>query len=579
MNRPPARGDDRRTASARRTVAVAAVLLALPALIAACGGEPHPAVTRQYSSPAAVRLHGDWRPPAGAALSGVLKAPGGPYLLDRWGRVVVLHGVNAVEKRPPYVLTVAPGKPWNFDAADARRIAALGFDVVRLGVVWAGLEPGHGRVDDPAVCAAGPPGNPHEFNRRVADAYLAKVARTVDLLGRQHVYTLLDMHEDLYAAAFTGEGAPTWAVCTGSKPIVLASGRWSRNYADASLGVAVRHFWSNDVVGNLQGQFDLVWRTVAHYFADNPWIVGYDPLNEPFSPEVSAVRSALPSVQSVELATELECFYTGRADPGVEAAGRPALGCPPHDPRVGLVPTIEAADPHHLVFVEPDIYGVPHATPSMLGPMPFPRLVFNFHDYCSARSPVTGDPTTLDACVGQELQSLSRLEQERPLLATHAQPGGPPAFMSEFGATRDRALVQQLTEAADPYALGWAYWSWKYYDDPTGSADEALVGLHGRLSPTAAALSATYAQAIAGTPMSVSSTPLSGQFDLLYAPTPGTGAPTLLDVPGSRLYAHGYCTLVQGGSIESPPGARHLVVANTAGATRVDVTVSAGRCP
>ncbi len=47
------------------------------------------------------------------------------------------------------------------------------------------------------------------------------------------------------------------------------------------------HFWNNDVVGNLQGQFDLVWQTVANYFKNNPWVVGYDPYNEPFETETT----------------------------------------------------------------------------------------------------------------------------------------------------------------------------------------------------------------------------------------------------------------------------------------------------
>ena len=45
---------------------------------------------------------------------------------------------------------------------------------------------------------------------------------------------------------------------------------------------AYSHFWDNDVVGDLQGEFDAIWTRVAAHFRDNPWVIGYDPFNEPY---------------------------------------------------------------------------------------------------------------------------------------------------------------------------------------------------------------------------------------------------------------------------------------------------------
>ena len=131
-------------------------------------------------------------------------------------------------------------------------------------------------------------------------------------MAAAHVYTLLDMHQDVYNQAFRGEGAPAWAVCTDDSrcPPSPAGGR--RNYRNASLDVAVAHFWTNDVVGDLQGQFDRVWAVVARYFAHNPWVVGYDPYNEPFEREVT-------STDARQFRHALECFYTGRVHPGTLA--------------------------------------------------------------------------------------------------------------------------------------------------------------------------------------------------------------------------------------------------------------------
>ena len=50
----------------------------------------------------------------------------------------------------------------------------------------------------------------------------------------------------------------------------------------------------------------------------------------------------------------------------------------------------------------------------------------------------------------------------------------------------------------DAQQVGWTYWAWKYYGDPTGSADESLVMADGRLRSTAFVLSRTYPQAVAG---------------------------------------------------------------------------------
>ena len=284
-----------------------------------------------------------------------MTSPGGPYIYDSKGRMVLMHGTNVVYKHAPYIAYPDPGEPWNFSPSDAARMQRLGFNVVRLGIEWQGLEPGSGGPNQPQICTPGTPGNPDEFNKAVADAYLKHVAATVQLLSRYGIYTLLDMHQDVYNTLFRGEGAPNWAVCTNGVPIVPLAGRWSNNYANPQLDAAVGHFWANDVVGDLQGQFDLAWKTVADYFKDNPWVAGYDPYNEPFSTETQIASESTFTGQ-------LECFYTGAAHTGFLANGQSPLQCPPDDPSNGVVASIQSVDHNHLVFVEPDIYWVPGGT-------------------------------------------------------------------------------------------------------------------------------------------------------------------------------------------------------------------------
>jgi len=522
--------------------------------------------------------------PAGAAsaggsastpyLNGVISVNGPnfafpePFLFDSEGRAVLLHGVNAVYKRAPYELYAAPGKAWNFDAADARAMARLGFNVVRLGILWQGIEPGTLGPNNPAICTPGTPHDPGQWNSSVADAYLARVEQTVNLLGRYHIYTLLDMHQDVYSQLFRGEGAPAWAVCTDGHPIKALPGRWSNNYANPGLNAAFQNFWNNDVVGDLQGEYDRSWAAVATAFAGNPWVIGYDPINEPFTTRLSPTPTTF-------IDTQLECFYTGLAKPGI-IDGQPA-DCPPDDPEQGVIASIETADSRHLIFREPTIFAS-HGLPNEVGAMDFPNLVLNFHDYCSFRSGVTGNPYDLTACLSQEDRTFFLRTGERSSVVSNPQPHGLPLMMSEFGATQSASLIAGVTATANQAVSSWIYWSWKYYDDPTGSSSEAMVNDNGTLRPIARALAQTYPQAVAGSPLLIVFNPRNGAFYFSYTSNGAITAPTLIWMSLRYYYPSGYCATASAGSITSAAGAQVLKVQNPPAGGPIVVRVHAGQC-
>ena len=505
-----------------------------------------------------------------ATVSGRITAPGGPYLYDSRGRIVFFHGVDAVYKYAPYELYPDPKKPWNFSVADASLMARLGFNVVRLGMTWSGLEPGTAPANDPAICGAGAPGNPHQFNQAVFDKYVANLTKTVDLLARFHIYTILDMHQDVYNQIFEGEGAPDWAVCTNGVQSTDPPGRWSLEYGTRAAGVAFSHFWHNNVRGDLQGQYDQVWADVAHAFKGNHWVLGYDPFNEPFS--TSLIRFG-----DAHFDAQLECFYTGTAHIGAPSHGARPLRCPKDDPAQGVVPTLERSDPNHLIFDEPDNYAS-RGLPTYLGSMDFPNLVYNVHIYCGARSPVTGNPTHVDACADQEEHSLAVRQSDRPAMASPAQPNGPAWMVTEFGASSDPPLLASITTALNARQVSWIYWAWKYYGDPTGSADESLVMADGHLRSTAYVLSQVYPQAVAGTPLRFSFSPETDVFDMAYVPNHRIHAPTLVFVPTQVHYRHGYCARTTGASVTSARGSDLLQVRNDRNGSRVTVEVTPGRC-
>jgi endoglycosylceramidase len=502
-----------------------------------------------------------------------MSSPGGPYIYDSKGRMVLMHGTNLVYKYAPFIAYPDRGEPWNFDATDAARMQKLGFNVVRLGIEWQGLEPGSGGPNQPKICAPGLPSDPHEFNATIAQQYLSHVAATVKLLSRYGIYTLLDMHQDVYNTLFRGEGAPNWAVCSDNVPIVPSGGRWSNNYANPQLDTATGHFWANDVVGDLQGQFDLAWKTVAGYFKNDPWVVGYDPYNEPFSTETQTASESTFTGQ-------LECFYTGKAHTGFLADGATPLTCPSDVPDDGVIAAIQSVDHRHLIFVEPDIYWVTGGNiPSQLGPIPFQRIVFNFHVYCGQRSPVTGNPSNLLKCLQEEYSAAAEQDVTRLSMSSQYQSNGPAMFLSEFGATTSTALAGFDTEWAGLDEIGWAYWAWKYYNDPTGSSAEGLVLLDGSYSPIVNELARTFPQEVAGIANSVLFNPFTGAWGLVYTPTLSARGQTIIAIAASQHYPNGWCAAVKGGRITSQPGATRLTIQTTGRPLQIYVSVTAGACP
>ena len=191
---------------------------------------------------------------------------------------------------------------------------------------------------------------------------------------------------------------------------------------------------------------------------------------------------------------------------------------------------------------------------------------------------MTGNPTDLTACAKQEIRALRRRSEDRSELASAAQPNGPAWFVTEFGASSDPTLLATLTAEMDTQQVGWCYWSWMYYADPTGSAAESLLMADGRLRSTARVLSRAYPQAIAGIPISFSFSPSSDVFRLSYVPNHRIKAPTVVFVPTQVHYPHGYCATSQGARVTSAAGSELLELRNDRTGHRVTVSVTPGRC-
>ncbi len=517
--------------------------------------------------------------PVGWAGAGIVQAPGGPYLADALGRRLELHGVNLVAKcgggarsttalgtpcvgpaqgpRLAYVLSPAARDPGRrFTPADARTLARLGFNVVRLGIIWEGLEPGRAGPNDPRYCAAhrgGAPfpslGRADPYDPATVRAYLARTDRIVALLSAAGIRVVIDMHQDAWGSVFAygqgptpwnGEGAPAWATCTGPAPYTLPV-TWGEADGAPAVQTALHHFWANDVRGDLQGQFARVWQAVARHYRGDADVIGYEVVNEP------------NDFVSPRFDSELQCDYGGPAhEPRSCAAGRPAAL------RNGLIGAIQAADPNHVVLFEPSgatNYGAPE-TIGIAEPLRFHGLALAFHMY--------GSPATL----------LPSAMRERGLTRT-GQPGGPPAIMDEFGASNDAIGTAATVSRAGAANLSWTYWSAMQLHDPTAADPfEGLLDQQTRqpYPALARALAVPYPWATAGRPGPQSFDPARLRFHYSYTVATAIRAPTEIAVP-RYAYPHGYAVRAVGARVVSRRDAAVLELAANRGAARVTVTV------
>ncbi len=186
--------------------------------------------------------------------------PQGMQLKDEQGNPVLFRGINLIDKGT----RTAGG--WRFipDWPDdlMQRFADMGINVVRLGILWAALEPEPGQFDE---------------------EYLAFIDRQLDLAEAAGIAVYLDMHQDLYAQAYS-DGAPDWAVLT-DKPYAKTA-LWSDAYLfSEAVQESWDAFWMNapvPVTGmGLQDHYARLWRTVAERFHGHPALLGYDIINEP----------------------------------------------------------------------------------------------------------------------------------------------------------------------------------------------------------------------------------------------------------------------------------------------------------
>jgi len=261
-----------------------------------------------------------------------------------------------------------------FTDQDAQFLASIGVNSVRISFSYKHFE------DDDAPFVIKPEG-------------FAYLDRAVDVCARHGIYTILDLH------AVPGAQNQHWH---SDNPT-----QWA-------------HFWSQQ---QFQDRVVNLWEHIAEHYRGNPWVAGYNPINEP-------------------------------ADAHGDTIG-------PYYARIERA--IRAVDPEHILFLDGNRYSTQF---DQLGD-PLPQCVYTVHDYALPGF-VDGGPypgMSRGRYVDREAVEATFLERTAYMRDT-----GTPIWVGEFGPVytgdplrdedRYRLLEDQLA-IYEQYGASWTLWTYK----------------------------------------------------------------------------------------------------------------------
>lgn len=449
----------------------------------------------------------------------------GRWITDEQGRVVLTQGVNEVEKNPPH----APDAI-GFGADDAAFLQREGFTSVRLGVIWAAVEPEPGKYDD---------------------AYLARIKKSVDVLHRHGIAVLLDFHQDMVNPRFQGNGWPDWAVLDKGAPNVVEAGFPGNYFFNLGVKNSYDSFYENRPASDGTGIADhyaSAWAHVAGSFRDTPGVMGFDLFNEPF-PGNRFVGCLLPG------------------------------GCKEQDARLSevqqkAVDAIRGVDSQTTIYYEPMQFfniGIPTRV-SLKGR----NLAMSFHDYCTSQAVLHN----YFGCKGPDSSVFANAEKQS---ATYRHG----LLLTEFGATTAQDVLRSQTDLAMKNRVGYQYWAYTGGDPTTaGPGDEQALVFDPEREPADGnvdwkkldAVAVPHPGRVAGTPGKYAYDRDARTFTLSYTPEKVSGGAfrkgsvTTVRVP-AHSYPEGYTVSAEGARVTSKSDAGTMTLALEPGADEVQVSV------
>lgn len=323
------------------------------------------------------------------------------FVTDYDGRILIFHGINVISSAKSDPLRVGGTTKDDFLRISKR----WGFNAVRLLIFWDGIEPQRGQYDQ---------------------EYLLRVRQRLDWCAEAGLFVILDIHQDLYALRYGGDGAPEWAIQDDGQPFEYQT-PWEMNYLQPAVKAAISNFWRiENGYPELQDHFIDAMMVAVDAFASHPAVIGIDLYNEPTMATLHGIFN-------------LERRYL---TPLLQRA----------------IDTIRKNHSDIWIFFEPSAVGPNQGFRSSLGKLKDPRagnprLVYFPHIY------------TLDLDIGGKYLGwplfIKFWAHQRK---KEARKFNTPMMVGEFGLSEDEPGALKFLDAAlkmfDQITSGWFYWSY-----------------------------------------------------------------------------------------------------------------------
>jgi endoglycosylceramidase len=419
------------------------------------------------------------------------------FIYDELNRVSFFHGANLVSKNFPYYNGGLLNKN------NIKQMKSWGFNTVRLGVIWTGVEPEKGVYNE---------------------TYINIMSNIIDELEKNDIHAIIDIHQDVLSTYFCLYDAfPTWFIdlSTSSKhefPYPLksdgdnkcpASRGWGANYFAESTGAAFQDLYDN--TNGMSDHFSDFFIKIATSFKSKN-ILGYEIINEPWAGNIYEKPTLLL--------------------PGV--AGRNNL-----QPLYNKISkAIRSVDNDHIILYEPVTWGMifngeisGSGFDEVPGGIEFAdKSIFSFHYYCWWYQNTTFAKQTCDKLFGPKV--FNQVQED-------VQKMGGSYMLTEWGLGCDPAnqLIQEcnsIMDLADKHLISWT--NWYFFDDQNSpSTDDWNQNID-----EIKIFSRTFAKSVAGIPSKMHFNTNNNNFELCYNVDINISAPTEIYLNNDIHYSNGF---------------------------------------
>lgn len=447
----------------------------------------------------------------------------GQRFVDAEGSQVLFSGINFISKSPTEKYMPKQG------VETFQQFRSWGFNCIRLGIIWDGLEP-----------------EPGKYN----EEYLLEIDKRIEWAEDNELYVYLDMHQDLYGAKFS-DGAPDWATLDDGKPHYTGT-VWSDSYLiSPAVQTAFDNFWKNtpasDGIG-LQDHYANLWKHIAKRYSSNTTVIGYDIMNEPFMG--SSAQNVMPLMlgayaqvlvettgQTPPSATELEQMWAN------EESRLKALELISTKEKYSKV--VDAVYDLSADFEKTQLQAMYQKVASAIREVDMHHILFLNHNYFVNTGVLTAleatklpdgkrDPNVAYAAHGYDLvvdtkevenPSYERVEFIFERIAESGKRMNMPVLVGEWGALHGESVkmvetASHLVNLFENHQFSNTYWA--YY----GDIDEHSYFQNAIIRP--------YPQIISGTLIEYDYNFITGDFICVWEETENSTEPTVIYVPNLK---------------------------------------------